>query len=305
MVPSSVVAPRRAVRPSTRIGLRTPLNIGHRGSSGAAPEHTFTSYDLALDQGVDYLELDLQMTRDGALVALHDPTLDRTARGPLEDCTGPVGTKTLDQIKRCDVGRWFNNAHAQRGEQPPIRLEIPTLEEVFERYGTRVSYYIEAKHPVLYPGMEEELLRVIDAYGLSRPAYEHRAILIQSFDAASLKKIHALDPNMPLVQLYHRSSDEAVIQTLPAVATYAVAAGPRYLDATERLVLEAHDLELGVHPYTVNSSRNMERLLDCGVDGIFTDFPCRLQRVLEKVTSDPARPATSRASSSAATLRAG
>jgi glycerophosphoryl diester phosphodiesterase len=64
------------------------LNIGHRGASGYAPEHTIPAYDLALKQGADYIEIDLQMTADGVLVALHDDTLDRTARGPAENCTG-------------------------------------------------------------------------------------------------------------------------------------------------------------------------------------------------------------------------
>src|ERR687890_408347 len=72
------------------------LNIGHRGASGYAPEHTIPAYDLALEQGADYIEIDLQMTKDGVLVAMHDDTLDRTATGPAENCTGPVIEKTLE-----------------------------------------------------------------------------------------------------------------------------------------------------------------------------------------------------------------
>ena len=87
------------------------LAIGHRGASGYAPEHTIASYDLALALGADYIEQDLQLTKDGVLVVLHDPTLDRTARGPAENCTGSRrSTKTLAQIKTCDVGSWFNDA---------------------------------------------------------------------------------------------------------------------------------------------------------------------------------------------------
>src|SRR5262245_5977212 len=86
------------------------LAIGHRGASGYAPEHTIASYDLALDLGADYIEQDLQLTKDGVLVAMHDPTLDRTARGAAENCTGLVIEKTLAQIKTCDVGTWFNQA---------------------------------------------------------------------------------------------------------------------------------------------------------------------------------------------------
>jgi glycerophosphoryl diester phosphodiesterase len=75
------------------------LNVGHRGASGYAPEHTIPAYDLALKLGADYIEQDLQLTKDGVLVALHDDTLDRTARPTAAsapgDCTGPVITKTL------------------------------------------------------------------------------------------------------------------------------------------------------------------------------------------------------------------
>ena len=71
------------------------LNIGHRGASGLAPEHTFAAYDLALRLGADYIEQDLQVTKDGVLVVIHDETLDRTASGPAANCTGPVDQKTL------------------------------------------------------------------------------------------------------------------------------------------------------------------------------------------------------------------
>src|SRR5262245_58786795 len=87
------------------------LNIGHRGASGYAPEHTFAAYDLARALGADYLEQDLQLTSDGVLVVLHDTTLDRTARGLAANCTGLVADKTLAQIKTCDVGTWFNEAN--------------------------------------------------------------------------------------------------------------------------------------------------------------------------------------------------
>src|SRR5919112_4683734 len=153
------------------------LNIGHRGASGYAREHTIPSYDLALEQGADYAEIDLQMTKDGVLVAMHDDTLDRTADAPegvpKRFCSGPVIKRTLEQIKQCDVGSWFSPDYA--GQQ------IPTLEEIFQRYGTSVNYYIETKNPEAAPGMEEELLRLMEEYGLMEPAAENWQVLIQSF----------------------------------------------------------------------------------------------------------------------------
>ena len=103
------------------------VNIGHRGASGTRPEHTFAAYDRALELGADYIEQDLQVTSDGVLVVMHDTTLNRTVRGPAENCTGAVDTKTLAQIKTCSAGAWFGAEW--EGEK------IPTLEEVFQRYG--------------------------------------------------------------------------------------------------------------------------------------------------------------------------
>src|SRR5678815_84753 len=125
------------------------LNIGHRGASGYAPEHTIESYDLALKLGADYIEQDLQLTSDGVLVCLHDTTLDRTARGPVENCTGPVSAKTLAQVKTCDVGSWFNDANPDRARPEYVGLQVPTLEEVFKRYRRRANYYIETKAPAV------------------------------------------------------------------------------------------------------------------------------------------------------------
>ena len=124
-----------AVVPATAAGANRPpvLNVGHRGASGLAPEHTIASYDLALKLGADYIEQDLQMTSDGVLVVLHDQTLDRTARGPAANCQGPVAMKTLAQVKTCDVGSWFNEAHPELARKAYVRQRVPTLEEVLNR----------------------------------------------------------------------------------------------------------------------------------------------------------------------------
>ena len=261
------------------------LNVGHRGASGYAPEHTFTAYDLALRMGADYIEQDLQMTRDGVLVVLHDETLDRTARPTAEsgpgDCTGLVRGKTLAQIKTCDVGSWFNEAYPQYARPEYVGLRIPTLEEVFQRYRKSVNYYIETKSPEAAPGMEEELLRLMDEYGLTRPAAERWQVLIQSFSPASLQKVHALDPSLPLIQLFSGTeTSETIRAKLDATAAYAVGIGPSKDDVDAELVGAAHARCLDVHPYTVNESAEMEGLIATGVDGMFTNFPDRLDAVL-------------------------
>lgn len=263
----------------------TVLNIGHRGASGYAPEHTLPAYDLALRQGADYIEQDLQLTKDGVLVVIHDETLDRTARPTAEsepgDCTGLVREKTLEQIKTCDVGSWFNEAYPEYAKEEYVGLKVPTLEEVFQRYRKSAAYYIETKSPESAPGMEEELLRLMDEYGLRESAAERWQVLIQSFSPASLQKVHAEDPSLPLIQLFSGSETSETIQArLDATADYAVGIGPSKSDVDPALVEAAHDRCLDLHPYTVNEPAEMEDLIELGVDGMFTNFPDRLDAVL-------------------------
>jgi glycerophosphoryl diester phosphodiesterase len=256
------------------------LNIGHRGASAYAPEHTFAAYDLALEQGADYIEIDLQMTADGVLVALHDKTLNRTADAPEgvpeQYCRGLVSKKTLEQIKMCDAGSWFGPEYA--GLEEPLR--IPTLEEIFLKYGTSVNYYIETKNPEAAPGMEDELLRLMDKYHLTEPAEDNWQVLIQSFSAESLMKIHEMNSELPLIQLYWAGTSKSIQRDLDAVSEYAVGIGPYKKDVDAALVEAAHEHCLAVHPYTVNTVEEMEDLISVGVDGMFTNNPDLLEGVL-------------------------
>jgi len=272
-------APAVQAAPETESSLDAPvLNIGHRGASAYAPEHTFAAYDLALEQGADYIEIDLQMTADGVLVALHDKTLNRTADAPEgvpeRYCRGLVSKKTLEQIQMCDAGSWFSPEFA--GEQ------IPTLEEIFQRYGTSVNYYIETKNPDAAPGMEEELVGLLGEYGLlpdpNEPA--NWQVLIQSFSAESLMKIHEMNEDLPLIRLYWAGTSKTIQRDLDAVSEYAVGIGPYKKDVDAALVEAAHEHCLAVHPYTVNTVEEMEALIALGVDGMFTNNPDLLDEVL-------------------------
>ncbi len=256
------------------------LNIGHRGASGYAPEHTIASYDLALALGADYIEQDLQLTSDGVLVCLHDTTLDRTARGAAENCTGLVSDKTLAQIKTCDVGSWFNDANPSLARPEYVGLQIPTLEEVFQRYQRRANYYIETKAPETADHMEERLLALMDQYRLRRTARRWQ-VLIQSFSAASLQKVHALDPSLPLIQLVVAFGASPVLeQSLDAIAAYAVGVGPNLLFTNAALMAAARARCLDVHPYTVNQPADMTALIAAGANGMFTNVPDTLDGVL-------------------------
>ena len=251
--------------------------IAHRGASGYAPEHTFVAWDLALAQGADYLEQDLQRTRDGVLVVMHDETLDRTARQAGNPCRGLVSERTLSELQDCEVGGWFNEARPRQARREYEGQPIPTLHEVLERYAGRASFYIETKQPAAAPGMEEALLALLREYELIEPARREWQVLVQSFSEDSLRKLHQLEPGLPLIQLLdERETTATSLLRLESIAAYAVGIGPHASRASVALMESAHGCGLAVHPYTVNEPEETARLLTAGVDGLFTDYPDRL-----------------------------
>ncbi|TLS36554.1 glycerophosphodiester phosphodiesterase [Pseudalkalibacillus caeni] len=275
------------------------LVVGHRGVSGLAPEHTLASYDLVKGQKGDYIEVDLQMTKDGELIAMHDTKVDRTTNG-----TGEVRDMTLDEIKQLDAGSWFNEKFPEYAKEEYEGLKVPTLEEVFQRYGKDARYYIETKSPDVYPGMEEKLLNLLEEYNLTGPNEESSKVIIQSFSQESLLKVHDLNENIPLVQLLWyapdgnggyveesglTSSPEKVTEEeLQAIDEYAVGIGMNYkynnkMVINEEYVQEARDLDMLVHPYTVNEENDMETLIDWGVTGMFTNFAGKLDSTYKSI----------------------
>jgi glycerophosphoryl diester phosphodiesterase len=273
--------------PGTAPGGR-PLVIAHRGASGHAPEHTLAAYDLAVRMGADVLEPDLQMTADGHLVAFHDGALDRTARGSGGLCTGPVRARTLTQLRGCEVGSWFNDRNPDRADPAFEGLRIPTLDELFGRYGASVRWYPETKSPEEAPGMEEALLALLDRHDLRDRAVSDGLVLIQSFSADSLRRLRALDPGLPLVQLLPRGSvtPDTLDTVLDEVAGWARGVGPNHALVDEAFMTAARARGLFVHPWTVNDPADMDRLLALGVDGIFSDFPDRLRERIEAITPE-------------------
>ncbi|TVR56679.1 MAG: glycerophosphodiester phosphodiesterase [Gemmatimonadales bacterium] len=256
--------------------------IAHRGASGHAPEHTWPAYELAMEMGVDFLEPDLQMTRDGHLIAFHDATLDRTARGPTGICTGPVAARTLEEIRRCDVGRWFNERYPERARAAFEDQRVVTLDELFARWGDRVRWYPETKNPEETPGMEEALLELIRRHGLRDAAVERGQVLIQSFSPASLHHLRSLDSELPRVQLLPADAMDGrqAEAVLHEIATYAQGVGPNRALVDAPFMAAARGAGLLVHPWTVDDPGEMAHLVALGVDGIFTNFPDRLNTLL-------------------------
>lgn len=258
-----------------------PLVIAHRGASGLAPEHTRASFELAVALGVDYIEQDLQLTADGVLVILHDETLERTARGPAEDCTGPVRSRTLAELERCDFGAWFDE-RAPEAAPRFVDERILTLDALFARFGRSVRYYIETKHPEHAPGMEEALIALLAEHDLLPSRRDPWRVIVQSFSPESLKHVQALSPDLPRVQLVHGELGAPLETVFAAVAAYAVGIAPHRSQVDADFLAGARRHGLAVHAYTVNETDEMRRLLDLGVDGLFTDRPDRMIELLEE-----------------------
>ena len=250
--------------------LDNKVSIAHRGASGYAPEHTFYAYDKSHKEfNADYIELDLQMTKDGNLIAMHDEDVERTTghKGRVEDYT----TKELKQM---DVGSWFNKKYPKYAKKEYKGAKIPTLEEILDRYGDNANYYIETKSPDVYPGMEEKLLHSLEKHNLlSDQKLNKGQVVIQSFSQESLLKVANMNNQIPLVQLV----DENKLSTftskdLKFISSYAIGVGPDYSDLDEQMVQKLHNYNLKVHPYTVNTEKDMQQMLNIGVDGVFSNY---------------------------------
>jgi glycerophosphoryl diester phosphodiesterase len=208
--------PGRAL--AAKIGVPWPAVIAHRGASFNAPEETVPSYTLARELGADYLEMDIQRTKDGVLIALHDNTLERTtniAEVYPQRAKDPLNTFTLEEIKRLDAGSWFNKAYPDRARASYAGLKILTLDEVIdiaEGGKNKPGLYIETKVPAQFPGIEEDLKKKLDQRGWlsQRPAAEKGyvnvahmpgRVVLQTFEKPSLELLQKAMPDTPKVLL--------------------------------------------------------------------------------------------------------
>ncbi|MCP8970067.1 glycerophosphodiester phosphodiesterase family protein [Ectobacillus ponti] len=240
------------------------LNIAHGGASGYMPGNTLAAFKLARQLHGDYIEMDVHMTKDGQLVAIHDATLDRTTNG-----TGLIKEHTLAEIQRLRMDMVCENC------------AVPSLASILERFGTGARYYIELKSPWRYPGMERKLLEVLWTHGLTGPQAQPGGVILESFDARSLQTIHRLEPDIPLIQLV--GSTPATERQLAAYQTYCAGLGIPYQSLSQAYVQQVRKHGLQLHAFTVNEKADMRRLVEWGVTGIFTDFPDRLYEVLQEI----------------------
>jgi len=223
---------------------------------------------MAVQMGADYIEIDLQMTKDGKLVALHDSVVT------LHNVQQAVADVTFDEIQLHSPGQEFANNPLAYTLPSFHDLRIVDLSEILDHFGDSVNYYIEMKSPEEYPGIEEELLRQLGEHQLLNRDGATPKVIIQSFDAESLKDIHDMEPSIPLTQLVKfRKEAKLSKKDLKELTQYASGVGVN-VDAVNSEFIEAmHRENLLVHPYTVNDEKTMRHLIKIGVNGIFTDRP--------------------------------
>ncbi|MFT9596767.1 glycerophosphodiester phosphodiesterase [Mesobacillus sp.] len=237
--------------------LRQFDTVAHRGAAGYAPENTIAAFDKGLEMKADYIEIDVQRSKDGELVVIHDTTVDRTTDG-----TGRVGALTLVELRSLDAGSFKGEQFA--GEK------IPTFEEVLDRYHGKIGILIELKAPQLYPGIEEAVAEELKERNLDKP--QNEKIIIQSFNFKSMEKMDVLLPNVPMGVLTSSKLHTTDI-ALQEFAKYADFFNPSYGLVSKELVDKVHSLGMQIQSWTVRSPETAQFLIDMKVDGIITDYP--------------------------------
>jgi glycerophosphoryl diester phosphodiesterase len=232
------------------------LRIAHRGASGHCPENTRASFLRAIELGADMVELDCQRTRDGAVVVIHDETLDRTTTGK-----GRVRDRTLKEIKALDAGSWFGPEFA--GE------EVLTLEEAVDLLRGQVELNLEIKGEDA-PGRLE-----IQCVGIVRSLRFFDQTVFSSFTPARMRLVRDLGEDARIGILVDRGGSWNDGLAL-AAELGAEAIHPERTLVRAATVSEAHGLSLEVRTWPVNRPNDIVSLAALGVDGIFSDYPERL-----------------------------
>jgi glycerophosphoryl diester phosphodiesterase len=240
------------------------LVIAHRGFSGAAPENTIAAFKKAIDLGVDMIELDIHLSKDGQIVVIHDDTLNRTTNGK-----GKVTSYTLNELKRLDAGSWFGSQFS--GEK------IPTLKEVLELTRGKMLLTIELKKgdmgPYTMTDLADRSLQEVEKAGMLNQ------VIFASFDPSAIDRIRGKNPKIPVALIYNQS------WTFPQEVTGGrpvsiLSCSGKVLTQTN--ISNAHQRGMKVMAWTLNTEEHMQRFLNMGVDGIITDYPDFLIKILQK-----------------------
>ncbi|HEX2980113.1 MAG TPA: glycerophosphodiester phosphodiesterase family protein [Anaerolineaceae bacterium] len=232
-----------------------PLVFAHRGASAHAPENTLSAFKLALAQGAPAMELDAKVTKDGQVIVMHDPSVDRTTNGH-----GLVKDLTLAELRELDAGSSFSPAY--RGEC------VPTLEEVFAELGKKFFINVELTNYTTpndgLVGKVVELVRRMDLAGY---------VMFSSFNPTNLARARQLLPGVPLGYLTLDKQAGSLLTSVLRLFTPHEALHPNLNDVNPQRVEKVHRSGRKMFVYTVNAPEDMRRILRDGVDGFFTDDP--------------------------------
>ena len=230
----------------------TPLAIGHRGAAAHLPENTMPSFEHALALGADALEFDVALSLDGVPVVIHDDTLDRTTSGH-----GPVEAATFAELQQLDAGRWKNHP-----------THLPTLDEVLRTFAPRTLLNLEIKSS---PRRAE----LVDACALAvRKTNSAASVVFSSFDHDALRLLRHLMPKARIGVLAETGGLERAFTC--ATELDAENIHPPVVLVTKAVVDRIHANGWKLWTWTVNQPDTIARMIACGVDGVFSDFPERV-----------------------------
>lgn len=251
--------------------------FAHRGGSRRWPENTMLAFQNAADLGVDALELDIHSTADGVLVVIHDPFVDRVTNGK-----GAVHDYTLAELQQLDAGYWWTE---DGGRTYPFRsrgVTIPTLAEIFAAFP---HLWINIDIKQASPSIVEPFVAYLRAHGLVEQ------VCVGSFHAPTVEQFRRACPEAATAASLPEAQQMLVLSKLGLGAFYQGDALAMQLPEVERrlrvvtptFVQTAHQHGVAVHVWTVNDVSQMQRLIAMGVDGLMTDYPDLLLKLLRRL----------------------
>ena len=250
--------------------------MAHRGGRGLAPENTMIAFKQAVEMGADVLELDIRSTRDGVLVVIHDKTIDRCTNG-----SGAVQDYSFAELQKFDAGDYWSNdggkTHAFRGKGHTI----PALEELFAAF-PQMKFNIDIKQES--PSIVKPFGELIRKMGLTSQ------VLVAAFDVSTIREFRRQFPEIITAADVHEirwflGTGKLGLSALTRLKSKAFQL-PEYEGKlqviTKGFVRAAHKRKMPVHVWTIDEEEDMQRLLDMGVDGLFTDRPDRMLKLLKR-----------------------
>lgn len=250
------------------------LVFAHRGGGGLIPENTLEAFVYSAKMGADVLELDIHGTADGALVVLHDSSVDRTTDG-----RGKISEMTLEAVKNLDAGYHFSTDNGQTFPFRNRKVTVPTLAEIFDAL-PEMTFNIEPKQAT--PSIIKPLCDLIRARQMTNKVIvgSFRQNVIDEFRRECPEAATSASPS-EVTQFLTLSKTGLSESYTPPMQALQI---PENLGAlsvvTKKIVENAHRKNLKVHVWTINETADMQRLIDVGVDGIMTDYPDRLLDLL-------------------------